>query len=157
MTDKLSIKLECGDVGFLGQELKINSNRATLVGDKCTHHCTIPAPLLKSWFCFIFQTDCLSVQTTLPIRITHIWQFGMGVLSDKSMTVMKWEELCLTSSVRYEIVGKLCDTTNLKATAVNRRVRVTLSRSEGEVISTENEQNDRISMRNWKYKKKVQN
>lgn len=56
--------------------------------------------------------------------------------------------------MRYEIVGKLCDTTNLKATAVNRRVRVTLSRSEGEVISTENEQNDRISMRNWKYKKK---
>lgn len=54
----------------------------------------------------------------------------------------------LSSSVRYEIVGKLCDTTNLKATAVNRRVRVTLSRSEGEVISTENEQNDRISMRN---------
>ena len=54
----------------------------------------------------------------------------------------------LTSSVKYEIVGKLCDTTNLKATAVNRRVRVTPSRSEGDEISTENEQKDRISIRN---------
>lgn len=56
--------------------------------------------------------------------------------------------IILTSNVRYEIVGKLCDTTNLKATAVKRRVRVTLSRSEGEDMSTENEQNDRISIRN---------
>ena len=56
--------------------------------------------------------------------------------------------IILTSNVRYEIVGKLCDTTNLKATAVKRRVRVTLNRSEGEDISTENEQNDRISIRN---------
>ena len=54
----------------------------------------------------------------------------------------------LTNNVKYEIVGKLCDTTNLKATAVKRRVRVTLNRSEGEDISTENEQNDRISIRN---------
>jgi len=54
----------------------------------------------------------------------------------------------LSSNVKYEMVGKLCDTTNLKATAVNRSVRVTLSRSEGEEISTENEQNDRISIRN---------
>jgi len=46
------------------------------------------------------------------------------------------------------MVGKLCDTTNLKATAVNRRVRVTLRRSEGEEISTENEQKDRRSIRN---------
>ena len=56
--------------------------------------------------------------------------------------------IILTNNVRYEIVGKLCDTTNLKATAVKRRVRVTLNRSEGEDISTENEQNDRISIRN---------
>ena len=62
----------------------------------------------------------------------------------------------LTSIVRYEIVGKLCDTTNLKATAVNRRVRVTLSRSEGDEISTENEQNDRISMRNCRQRKNMQ-
>jgi len=53
----------------------------------------------------------------------------------------------LSSNVKYEMVGKLCDTTNLKATAVNRSVRVTLSRSEGEEISTENEQNDRMSIR----------
>ena len=56
--------------------------------------------------------------------------------------------IILTNNVKYEIVGKLCDTTNLKATAVKRRVRVTLNRSEGEDISTENEQNDRISIRN---------
>ena len=56
--------------------------------------------------------------------------------------------IILTSNVKYEIVGKLCETTNLKATAVKRRVRVTLNRSEGEDISTENEQNDRISIRN---------
>ena len=54
--------------------------------------------------------------------------------------------IILTNNVKYEIVGKLCDTTNLKATAVKRRVRVTLSQSEGE--DTENEQNDRISIRN---------
>lgn len=53
----------------------------------------------------------------------------------------------LSSNVKYEIVGKLCDTTNLKATAVNRRVRVTLSQSEGDEISTENEQNDKREMR----------
>ena len=46
------------------------------------------------------------------------------------------------------MVGKLCDTTNLKATAVNRSVRVTLSRSEGDETSTENEQNDKMSIRN---------
>ena len=62
--------------------------------------------------------------------------------------------IILTNNVKYEIVGKLCDTTNLKATAVKRRVRVTLNRSEGEDISTENEQNDRISIRNWKRKKR---
>ena len=56
----------------------------------------------------------------------------------------------LTSNVKYDIVGKLCDTTNLKATAVNSRVSVTLSRSEGEEISTENEQKDNISIRNCK-------
>ena len=56
--------------------------------------------------------------------------------------------IILTNNVKYEIVGKLCDTTNLKVTAVKRRVRVTLNRSEGEDISTENEQNDRISIRN---------
>ena len=56
--------------------------------------------------------------------------------------------IILTNNVKYEIVGKLCDTTNLKGTAVKRRVRVTLNRSEGEDISTENEQNDRISIRN---------
>jgi len=60
----------------------------------------------------------------------------------------KYKRHQLTSNVKYEMVGKLCDTTNLKATAVNRSVRVTLSRSEGEEISTENEQNDRISIRN---------
>lgn len=72
--------------------------------------------------------------------------------SNKSYFKMKChkkrERNQLTSNVKYEIVGKLCDTTNLKATAVNRRVRVTLSRSEGEEISTENEQNDRRSIRN---------
>ena len=56
--------------------------------------------------------------------------------------------IILTNNVKYEIVGNLCDTTNLKVTAVKRRVRVTLNRSEGEDISTENEQNDRISIRN---------
>ena len=56
--------------------------------------------------------------------------------------------IILTNNVKYEIVDKLCDTTNLKGTAVKRRVRVTLNRSEGEDISTENEQNDRISIRN---------
>ena len=61
--------------------------------------------------------------------------------------------IILTNNVKYEIVGKLCDTTNLKATAVKRRVRVTLNRSEGEDISTENEQNDRISIRRLKKKK----
>ena len=60
--------------------------------------------------------------------------------------------IILTNNVKYEIVGKLCDTTNLKATAVKRRVRVTLNRSEGEDISTENEQNDRISIRRLKKK-----
>ena len=52
--------------------------------------------------------------------------------------------IILTNNVKYEIVGKLCETTNLKATAVKRRVRVTLYID----ISTENEQNDRISIRN---------
>ena len=61
--------------------------------------------------------------------------------------------IILTNNVKYEIVGKLCDTTNLKATAVKRRVRVTLNRSEGEDTSTENEQNDRISIRRLKKKK----
>ena len=52
----------------------------------------------------------------------------------------------VVSSMR--LVGKLWDTTNLKAIAVKRSVRVTLSRSDGSDISTENEQNDRISIRN---------
>lgn len=42
-----------------------------------------------------------------------------------------------TKSVKYEIVGKLDDTTNLKATAVRSNVTVTLSRSAGADASTE--------------------
>ena len=72
----------------------------------------------------------------------------------KSNVTRKYKRHQLTSNVKYEMVGKLCDTTNLKATAVNRSVRVTLSRSEGEEISTENEQNDRISIRNCNKSKK---
>lgn len=63
---------------------------------------------------------------------------------------MKLSNRFLTSNVRYEIVGRLCAKTILKVTAVKSKVKVTGSRSEGDVISTKNEQNDNISIRNCK-------
>ena len=63
---------------------------------------------------------------------------------------MKLSNHFLTSKVRYEIVGRLWAKTILKVTAVKSKVKVTGSRAEGDVISTENEQNDNISIRNCK-------